>query len=224
MGKRDARVDAYIAKKAAFARPILERLRALVHEGCPGVTETIKWGMPAFEYRGPLANMAAFKQHATFGFWKGKLIVGGKPESAMGQFGRITTLADLPAKRQILAWVKQAAKLNEQGVKLERTVRARPRIATPPALLAALRKVPKALAHYRAFAPSHQREYNEWIASAKQDETRARRIATAVEWLTLGRHHNWRYEARMKAGRAAKPARRPAARTARAKPRSTSRA
>lgn len=119
MPAKDPRVDAYIAKAADFARPILQHLRQLVHTGCPAVGETLKWNMPAFEYQGILCGMAAFKQHCTFGFWKGELIFGNRAgeNEAMGQFGRITTLADLPADNVIIAWVQQAAALNEAGIK-----------------------------------------------------------------------------------------------------------
>lgn len=219
MGKRDPRVDAYIAGRAEFARPILRHLRAVVHEGCPGVVETIKWGMPAFEYEGPLAGMAAFKAHATFGFWKGKLIVepdGRSLESAMGQFGRLTSLDDLPARAKLVGWVRRAAALNEQGVTVKRVARAKPALRTPPALLAALRKVPRAKAAFDGFPPSAKREYVEWIVEARQDETRARRIAQAVAWMAEGKRYNWRYAATRKTaaarakrapGAAAKPAR-----------------
>ncbi len=66
----DPRIDAYIAKSVPFAQPIMEHCRALIHEACPEVTETIKWGMPSFEYKGILCGFAAFKAHCSFGFWK----------------------------------------------------------------------------------------------------------------------------------------------------------
>ncbi|MEO6067669.1 MAG: DUF1801 domain-containing protein [Gemmatimonadales bacterium] len=120
MGQRDKRIDAYIAKSAPFARPILTHLRAVVHEACPEAEETLKWGMPSFTYHGILCGFAAFKAHATFGFWRGSLIVGtnaAKTRDAMGQFGRITSLKDLPPKRTLLGYVKEAMRLNEQGIK-----------------------------------------------------------------------------------------------------------
>jgi uncharacterized protein YdeI (YjbR/CyaY-like superfamily) len=202
MGTKDARVDAYIERAAPFARPILKRIRKAVHAGCPEVDETIKWGMPAFMYKGPLCGMAAFKAHATFGFWKHALLLKGKPSparsngKAMGSFGRIATLEDLPSDRQLIALVKRAAALNEQGIKVvrERTVKAP--LATPPDLLAALRKRRTALRTFQEFSPSHRREYVEWIVEAKRDETRRRRIETAVEWMAEGRARNWKYAKR----------------------------
>jgi hypothetical protein len=119
MATRNPKVDAYIAKSADFAKPVLEHLRELVHEACPEVEEKIKWSMPFFDYRGSMCHMAAFKQHCAFGFWKGRLLFGGnaKAEEAMGHFGRITSLKDLPAKRILIGYVTQAMALNESGVK-----------------------------------------------------------------------------------------------------------
>jgi len=200
MAARDPRIDAYIAKSAEFARPILSHLREFVHAACPDVEETLKWSMPSFLYAGGiLCGMAAFKQHATFGFWKGRLIVpgdGADNESAMGQFGRITKLSDLPPKKVLAGYIKQAMKLNEEGVKdPARAKAAKPRPA-PPApddLLAALKKNKQAKATFEAFSPSCKREYVEWITEAKREETRQRRVAQAVEWMAEGKQRNWKY-------------------------------
>jgi uncharacterized protein YdeI (YjbR/CyaY-like superfamily) len=199
MGTRDPRVDAYIRKSAEFARPILARLRDDVHTSCPDVVETIKWGMPAFEYEGLLCGLAAFKGHCTFGFWKHALVVGdeAKADEAMGSFGRITSVSDLPTRSIFRRYVRKAMRLNEQGVKVPRE-KARPRKPIPmhPELRRALRANRKASATFKAFSPSHQREYLEWIAEAKQDATRARRIAQAVGWLAEGKPRNWKYTGR----------------------------
>jgi uncharacterized protein YdeI (YjbR/CyaY-like superfamily) len=198
MGRKDPRIDAYIARQAEFARPILRTLRQVVHSACPEVEETLKWGHPSFTYHGILCGMAAFKQHATFGFWKGKLIVdasGRDPDAAMGQFGRLTSLDDLPAKRVLAGYVKKAMVLNEAGVQPKRVVRAHPPLRVPATFAAALARNPRARATFEGFSPSCRREYVEWIAEAKRDETRARRIATSIEWLAEGKKRNWKYEA-----------------------------
>jgi hypothetical protein len=197
MGTRDPRVDAYVGKAEPFARPILLHLREVVHRACPEVQETIKWGMPAFEHRGPLCSMASFKRHCSFGFWKGALLLGDAPAAGegMGHFGRVASLDDLPPEEEIATLVRRAAELNEQGVKAPRTkTRARAEIPTPDDLLAALREREGALARWEAFSPSHRREYAEWITEAKADATRARRIATAAEWIAEGKGRNWKYE------------------------------
>lgn len=198
MGTRDPRFDAYIAQAAPFARPILKKLRKLVHAGCPEVVETMKWSSPAFEFHGPLAQMAAFKAHCTFGFWKGKLIAELDTErEAMGQFGRIASLADLPADEVVIAYARKAAELNASGVKLPTPKKhPKPALAVPADLAAELAKKKHAKANrfFASLPPSHRREYVEWITEAKRDETRAKRLATALEWLGEGKTRNWKYQ------------------------------
>src|SRR3954470_18608290 len=139
MPTRDPRIDAYIAKSADFAKPILTQIRETVHTACPEVEESLKWSMPFFSHHGPLMNMSAFKEHAAFGFWKGALVLGrglGEDERAMGQFGRITSVKDLPSKKELTALIKKAAKLNEEGVRVEKKT-PRPELPVPPELTAA---------------------------------------------------------------------------------------
>jgi uncharacterized protein YdeI (YjbR/CyaY-like superfamily) len=197
MGTRDPRIDAYIAKSADFAKPILTYIRETVHVACPDVVETTKWSMPFFDHHGPLANMSAFKEHAALRFWKGQLVVGpgsDDDERAMGQFGRLTSVKDLPPKKELVALIKKAAKLNEEGIKVEKKKAPRPELPVPAELIAALAKNKKARANFEAFPPSHKREYNEWIGEAKREETRAARVAQAIEWIAEGKSRNWRYE------------------------------
>ena len=199
MGTRNDRVDAYIARAAEFAQPILSHVRALVHAGCPGVTETIKWGFPHFEYKGVLCSMAAFKAHAAFGFWHGEMRAMTQPPSdgdaAMGQFGRITTLEDLPGDAALKALIRKAAALNDGGVKPARAAGPKPKapLQVPADLTAALRRKRGALANFNAMSPSHQREYIEWLIDAKRAETRSKRLATAVEWISEGKSKEWKY-------------------------------
>lgn len=195
MGTRDPRVDQYIEKSAPFAKPILRHIRTTVHEACPAVDEAMKWSFPHFLCKGMLCSMAAFKAHAAFGFWKGSLVLGGAAGAdAMGQFGRLTKVSDLPSKRELAALIKKAAALNDDGVKVERTPRApRKAPAMPAELAAALEVDKKAAAAFEAFSPSHRREYMEWIGEAKGDETRKKRVKTALAWLAAGKPRNWKY-------------------------------
>jgi len=198
MPKKDPRVDAYIAGAPDFAKPILTHIRAVVHAACPEVEETLKWRMPSFLYRGILCGMAAFKQHCTFGFWKGALIVdanGRRADEAMGQFGRLTSVKDLPAKKVLSAYIHKAMELNESGVTSPKPKKAKAKkeLAVPPDLAAALKKNAKARATFEGFSPSHKREYIEWITEAKREETREKRLATTIEWLTAGKPRNWKY-------------------------------
>jgi uncharacterized protein YdeI (YjbR/CyaY-like superfamily) len=192
-------VDAYIAKSAEFARPILTRLRGLMHKACPQIEETMKWSVPHFEYKGVVANMAAFKQHTSFGFWKQKLmedpagLFPAPDDSSMG--GRkFRSNAELPSDTVLIRYIKAAVALNEQGVKVARFPRKKKPPAKPPAeLVAALRKNAKARVTFENFSPSQQREYVEWLTEAKQEATRQRRLAQAVEWMAEGKPRHWKY-------------------------------
>jgi len=195
MGSTDPRVDAYIANAEPFARPILAHIRTSVHAGCPEVEETIKWSFPHFTYKGMLCSMASFKEHCSFGFWRGSLL-DVPPGTSMSQFGRITSLDDLPRSKELVSLVRRAALMNDDGVKMPRPKRpvkkAPPR--APADLQKALRARARAQTAFRALSPSHRREYIEWITEAKTDATRRRRIATTIEWLTQGKSRNWKYE------------------------------
>jgi uncharacterized protein YdeI (YjbR/CyaY-like superfamily) len=199
MGKKDHRIDAYIAQSADFAKPILQYIRRLVHAGCPEVEETMKWSMPHFLHKGMLCNMAAFKQHCSFGFWKGELILGRRPgglrDEGMGHFGRISATTDLPGEKKFLSYIRKAAELNEAGVKKPAAVRAKVKkpLVIPPELAAALKRHPKAAATFNNFSPSHRKEYIEWITEAKREETRRQRLETTVTWLTEGKSRHWKY-------------------------------
>jgi len=195
MPRKDPRIDAYIAKSADFAKPILIHLRELAHAACPDVEETLKWQMPFFLHKGILFGMAGFKAHCTLHFWNGKLFLTDvSSEDGMGQFGRITTLSDLPNRKTLLGYIKKAIELNEAGVKKPAPKRApQKKLVVPPDFTAALHKNKKARAAFDNFSYSHHKEYLQWITEAKRPETRARRIKTALQWLAKGKSHNWKY-------------------------------
>jgi uncharacterized protein YdeI (YjbR/CyaY-like superfamily) len=195
---RDPRVDAYIARQADFARPILEHLRETVHAACPEAEETIKWSMPNFVYGGKiLANMAAFKAHAAFGFWRSRDVLGetGAERESMGQFGRLTSVDDLPPRDRLEALVRKAMAAIDSGPAPARPKKPpKPELPAPEDLSAALAAAPKAAATFDAFPPSCRRDYVEWVTEAKRPETRAKRVAQTVEWLAEGKRRNWKYE------------------------------
>jgi len=203
MPTTDLRIDQYIAKKADFAKPILKHIRELVHKACPGVEETIKWGMPYFESKGEiLCAMAAFKEHCTFLFWKASLMKDPEKifqitdREAMGHFGRISSLKDLPSDKILSAYIKEAAKLNEDNIKLPprtKTV-ATKELETPADLTAALKKNKKAEAHFEKFPPGKKKEYILWLTDAKTEATRTKRLETALQWIAEGKSRNWKYE------------------------------
>jgi uncharacterized protein YdeI (YjbR/CyaY-like superfamily) len=200
MSKYDKKVDAYISKSAAFAQPILEHIRQLVHEACPDVEETIKWSFPHFNYNGILGSMAAFKNHCSFGFWKGAIMkdphqvmsVVGK--TSMGSFDKITSLKDLPPDRILKQYIKEAAQLNEDDIKVPRAKpkQAKP-VEAPPDFLKALKKDKRAFEIFQGFSNSNKKDYVQWITEAKTDATRQTRLATALEWIAAGKVRNWKY-------------------------------
>lgn len=195
-------VDAYVAKSASFAQPILEHLRELVHTACPDVVETIKWSFPHFDYKGILCSMAAFKNHCSFGFWKGVLmsdpnnvmtIVG---RTSMGNFDRITSIDDLPSDKIMLAYIREAMKLNDEDSKLpakKTPAKKAAEVNVPEYFTKVLKKNKKAYAAFTAFSPSRRKEYVQWITEAKTEETRKKRIGTAIEWLSEGKPRDWKY-------------------------------
>jgi uncharacterized protein YdeI (YjbR/CyaY-like superfamily) len=194
---REPRIDAYIAKAAPFARPILEKVRERVHAAVPGVEEAVKWGAPGFTVEGKiLLIMAAFKAHAAINFWRGQEIGDGQAKAgAMGQFGRLTSIDDLPPDSQLDALIRAAAALAKTAPAPRKTKHApKPAPEIHPDFAAALAKAPKAKATLEGFPPSAQRDYVEWIAEAKQDATRQKRIATAIEWLSEGKRRHWKYQ------------------------------
>ena len=196
MSMRDPRIDAYIEKSEDFAKPILEHLREVVHEACPEVEETVRWSFPHFDYKGMMCSMAAFKAHCTFGFWNPELVVGGgaSGEKAMGEFGRITAVSDLPSEDALRAYVRKAMALKDSGAKRPRVRTDRkPPFTVPVDLKRALAASPVAEETFRRFSPGRRREYVEWITEAKREETRARRLAQAVEWMAEGKPRNWKY-------------------------------
>ncbi|MEW6511036.1 MAG: DUF1801 domain-containing protein [Bacteroidota bacterium] len=202
MRSTDKRIDAYIARSAEFARPILSHLRKVVHRACPEVQETIKWGFPHFEYHGILCSMAAFKQHCSFGFWKATQlsdpdgILSRIGKTSMGQFGRLTNLSDIPSEAILAKYIREAMRLNEGGTTLpvqRRSKRKKP-LRIPPYFARAIRANPKASRVFKNFSPSMKREYVEWVTEAKTDATRQKRLTTAVVWIAQGKNRNWKYE------------------------------
>ena len=189
---KDPRVDAYIARANDFAKPILKQIRAALHKGHPAVSETIKWGVPAYvDERGILCMTPAFKQHCAWVFWTGR-----KPATVDAtQLRRITSVKDLPSPRELVAVVKGAATRRAPS-KTKTVKRAAAPVKVPAYFLAALRRHVKAREAFDAFPPSHKREYVDWIDSAKTDDTRQRRLTTALGWIASGKSRNWKYERR----------------------------
>ncbi len=198
----DPRVDAYIAKSADFAKPILEYIRQLAHDTSPLLTETIKWGFPFFEYNGPVCQMAAFKNHMALGFWKARLL--NDPHSALkfgdekaGSLGVIKSIGDLPSKEILTDFILQAVELNKNDIKLAPKKAApaeKKELTAPDYFIAALAQSATAMYKWENFSPSHKKEYIEWLLDAKTEATRQKRMDTALEWISEGKSRHWKYQ------------------------------
>lgn len=194
-------IDAYIAKSADFAKPILNHIRDLVHKTCPDAEEKMKWSMPFFDYKGEmLCHMAAFKQHAVMSFWKASLMkdpalmANAQSETSMGHLGRLTSMKDLPSDKKIAVWIKEAMALNDKGIKVAKPKSTEKKeLVVPDYFIIALSKNKKAKQIFDAFAYSHKKEYVQWITEAKTEETRNKRMASAIEMITEGKSRNWKY-------------------------------
>jgi uncharacterized protein YdeI (YjbR/CyaY-like superfamily) len=200
MPKKDKRIDNYIAKSQEFARPILNHLRGLVHKACPEVEETMKWSFPHFDYAGgTICSMASFKKHAVFGFWKASIMKDPhkilSASDAMGHFGKLQSLKDLPSDKILIDYIKEAARLNKDGVKLPAKTKTahKKELVIPDYFMKALGKNKKALKTFETFSPANKREYVEWITGAKSEETRNKRLETAINWMAEGKIRNWKY-------------------------------
>lgn len=195
-------IDDYIAKAQPFAKPILSHLRELIHEVCPEVEEKMKWSMPHFDYKGEMmCSMASFKQHAAFSFWKAALMTDktlaqkAASQEAMGHLGKISSLKDLPTDKKLKAWIEEAMRLNDEGLKLPATKKIKPQteIKTPPYFMKALKANKKAWDQFQHFTPGKKKEYIEWLESAKTEATRDKNLAIAVQWISEGKIKNWKY-------------------------------
>jgi uncharacterized protein YdeI (YjbR/CyaY-like superfamily) len=191
---REPRIDAYIDKAQPFARPILEKVRERVHAVVPDIEEAMKWSHPTYCIGGKIVmGMAAFKAHAAVHFWRGQELGLDTKNGAMGQLGKLTSVADLPPDLDDL--IRKAAQLSATAPAPRKPKHPpKPPPALHPEFAEALAKAPKAKAVLDSFPASAQRDYLEWVAEAKQDATRSKRIATAIEWLTEGKRRHWKYE------------------------------
>ncbi|MCX7875159.1 MAG: YdeI/OmpD-associated family protein [Melioribacteraceae bacterium] len=201
MSNKDPRIDKFIANANDFAKPILEHFRELVHKTHPEISETLKWGMPAFEYKGTICMMAAFKNHCAIIFPKAELmkdkslIENAKSEEAMGHLRKITSLKDLPSDKKLKSYIKESIRLNETGIKVPSKKKVEKKeIVIPDYFIKELKKNKKAFQIFNDFSFSHQKEYIDWITDAKKEETRNKRIKTAIEWISEGKSRNWKYE------------------------------
>lgn len=201
MPTTEPRIDDYIASKAPFAQPILQQLRALIHEACPEVVETIKWGHPAFEYQGILCGLAGFKHYASLGFWKEKLLreVGHADIAVLDAVGKLQSVDQLPSDAAVIQLIQEAMRLNTENIKPTSPARKNPEkkpAVMPDYFTEALQQHPSAQKTFEAFSPSAKRDYVEWLEEAKTEATRTKRLSTAIEWIAEGKQRHWKYQTR----------------------------
>jgi uncharacterized protein YdeI (YjbR/CyaY-like superfamily) len=200
--RRNLKVDAYVENTADFARPILTHLRTLIHDNCPEVVEAIKWGIPHFDYKGEMMCIfAAHSKHCSFTFWKGSIMSDPRLKensnlpAAKRFLGKLTSLADLPSDRELIAFIREAMSLNEQGIRLPRRASEKPKdVAMPDALAEALDANPEAKAVFDGKSASFRKEYIVWISDAKTDATRQKRLDEALAWIAEGKGRFWKYQ------------------------------
>lgn len=202
MSNADPKVDVYSENAEAFARPIMAHLRGLIRAACPDVTETVKWGIPHFDYRGEMMCIfAAYRAHCAFSFWKDSLMSDARLKAnadlpaAKRFMGKLTTLADLPSDAELTAWIREAMSLNERGVKLapRKSTGAPKPVGVPAAFAERLAANPSVKAVFEGKSASFQKEYNLWIGEAKTDATRDKRIDEALAWIADGKGRFWKY-------------------------------
>ncbi len=195
-------MDAYIKNAAPFAQPILEKIRAGFHAGCPDLQETIKWGVPSFERNGMLGGMAAFKKHVSFGFWRAPEMEDtdgllGETRKSSPMRIQAKSVAELPTKKVLVSYVKQAKKLDGDGsgaAPAKRKVTKKPTLKAPKYMVDAINGDKAAKKFWGTMAPGYKREYVEWITEAKREATRDKRLVQTVEWLAEGKTRNWKYK------------------------------
>ncbi len=194
------KIDDYIQKSAEFAKPILKHFRSLVHKSDTEIEETIKWGMPFFDHKGTVCHMAAFKNHCAIGFWKGSLMKDPhkvfirNEEAAMGHLGKVASIKELPSDKILIEYIKEAVKLNEDGVKLPtKKPKEKKELKIPDYLASSLKKNKKAQKTFEDFSYTNKKEYVDWLTEAKTESTRNKRLETAIEWMSEGKIRNWKY-------------------------------
>jgi uncharacterized protein YdeI (YjbR/CyaY-like superfamily) len=199
-GEYSKDVDAYISKAEDFAKPILEHLRKVIHDACPDIEEKMRWSFPHFDHKGIMLSMASFKEHCSFNFWKESIMkdpdgIFSADSEGMGSLGKITKKSDLPSVKVLKSYIKEAVRLNDEGVSVpKKKPAAKKEVKVPDYFAAALKKNKKALKTFEGFSPSHKREYVEWITEAKREATREKRMAEALVMLSEGKPRNWKYE------------------------------
>ncbi|MCB0792148.1 MAG: DUF1801 domain-containing protein [Flavobacteriales bacterium] len=195
------RINSHIAEQDEWKRRLMVRLRQLIHQVDPGIEETWRWNGPHFDRNGIMLGMSAHKTCVSIWFHKGALLKDPRrlfepleKDEAKGM--RVYKLKESDAidEKAFTELVKQAVKLNEDGVKLSEAKPARKTLVVPPELESVLKKDQHAMTNWEGFSYSKKKDYIEWVTDAKREETRKRRIAQAFQLIRDGLALNERYE------------------------------
>jgi uncharacterized protein YdeI (YjbR/CyaY-like superfamily) len=115
--------------------------------------------------------------------------------TAMGNFGQLKSMNDLPPDRIILGYIRQAVKLNSKAIKVPRRTRRTEKKAlkVPKYFKDALVKNRMALKTFESFSYTNKKDYVDWMTEAKTEETRIKRLVNSIDWLSQGKIRNWKY-------------------------------
>lgn len=201
MANLNSKVTEYIAKSAGFAKPILNQLREIIHSTCPDVEEDIKWGTPHYSYKGDhLCMMAGFKNHCSFSLYKAEMMKDKAIQDSVragkkfGFMEKVKSIDELPAKKVLVAYIKEAMAINESGIKKAKPKTDKPKVVEMPDYFAkALKANTKANKVFAEKSDSFRKEYIVWISGAKTEDTRRNRIEQSLEWIAEGKGRFWQY-------------------------------
>lgn len=160
-------------------REELETLRQIVLE--TGLEEELKWGVPVYTHQGKnIVNVAALKDSANLGFFKGVLLTDGRKiliQQGNKQSDRIVKFTNVQAinelKDVLKAYILEAIVIEESGKKVDFKKNPEP---IPEELIHAFDEDPIFRDAFHALTPGRQRGYIIYFSQPKQAQTRMGRI------------------------------------------------
>jgi len=194
--KRSKTVDEYIESTEKW-RAELIRLRKILRS--TDLEETVKWGAPCYTCDGKnVVGLGAFKSYLGLWFFQGALLADKSKVLINAQEGktkalrqwRFTSSKEINASL-IKAYVNEAIELQRQGAAIKPD-RGRP-VEVPPQLKRALAGNKTASRAFNALTPGKQREYADYISSAKREETRSKRLEKIIPMIAAGQGLHDRY-------------------------------
>lgn len=187
--------DEWLETCPDFSAPLAEQLTEWILHWEPDLTESIKWNNLCFSGRKLVVGLSACQHHLALFFFRGTelpdpagLFSPGGENNTNIRSVRLTTLDGL--NRNALRALLHAA----VALDADPTLPPLPKIKRKPWPMPAFFKQAlaekrnhAAAAGFRALSPSCQREYLVWVSTAKQPETRARRLKETLAALSSRR-------------------------------------